>query len=76
MSSYDSYVSTQRGSNCYSRCMALTFDSVDEIPKRVRLKKATERKFPVVLYIILYKQFLTYDSVDEVPKCEHSTESY
>ena len=30
-------------------------------------KKATERYFPVVLFIILYKVFFTFESVDEIP---------
>ena len=38
--------------------------------------KATERYFPVVLFIMLYKVVLTFESVDEVLKCDHSNESY
>ena len=30
-------------------------------------KKATEKYFPVVLFIIMYKVFLTFESVDEIP---------
>ena len=29
--------------------------------------KATEQYFPVVLFIILCKEFLTFESVDEIP---------
>ena len=38
--------------------------------------KATERYFPVVLFIMLYKVVLPVESVDEILKCDHSTESY
>ena len=38
--------------------------------------KATERYFPVVLSIMLYKLVLTFESVDEILKCVHSNESY
>ena len=38
--------------------------------------KATERYFPVVLFIMLYKVVLTFESVDEILKCDHSNESY
>ena len=38
--------------------------------------KATERYFPVVLFILLYKVVLTFESVDEILKCNHSNESY
>ena len=30
-------------------------------------KKATEKYFPVVLFIIMYKVFLTFKSLDEIP---------
>ena len=30
-------------------------------------KKATEKYFPVVLFIIMSKVFLTFESVDEIP---------
>ena len=30
-------------------------------------KKATEKHFPVVLFIIMYKVFLTFEPVDEIP---------
>ena len=33
--------------------------------------KATEKYFPVVLFIILYKVVLTFESVDEILKCDH-----
>ena len=38
--------------------------------------KATEKYFPVVLFIMLYKVVLTFESVDEILKCDHSNESY
>ena len=38
--------------------------------------KATEQYFPVVLFIILFKEVLTFESVDEIVKCNHSNESY
>ena len=38
--------------------------------------KATERCFPVVLFIMLYKVVLTYESENEILKCDHSNESY
>ena len=37
--------------------------------------KATEQYFPVVLFIILYKEVLIFESVDEILKCDHSNES-
>ena len=37
---------------------------------------ATEQYFPVVLFIILYKEVLTFESVDEILKFDHSNESY
>ena len=38
--------------------------------------KATEQYFPVLLFIMLYKEVLTFESVDEIVKCDHSNESY
>jgi len=38
--------------------------------------KATEQYFPVVLFIMLYKEVLTLESVDEILKFDHSSESY
>ena len=38
--------------------------------------KATEQYFPVVLFIMLYKEILTFKSVDEILTCDHSNESY
>ena len=38
--------------------------------------KATEKYFPVVLFIMLYKVVPTFESVDEIIKCDHSYESY
>ena len=37
--------------------------------------KATERYFPVVLFIMLYKVVLTFDPVYEILKCDYSNES-
>ena len=34
--------------------------------------KATERCFPVVLFIMLYRVVLTYESADEILQCDHS----
>ena len=38
--------------------------------------KATEKYFPVVLFIMWYKVILTFESDDEILKCDHSNESY
>ena len=38
--------------------------------------KATEKCFPVVLFIMLYKVVLTFESADEFLKCDHSNGSY
>ena len=38
--------------------------------------EAAEQYFPVVLFIMLYKEVLTFESVDEILKCDHSNESY
>ena len=38
--------------------------------------KATEKYFPVVLFIMLYKVALTFESVDEILKCDNSNKSY
>ena len=37
--------------------------------------KATERYFPVVLFIMLNEVVLTFESVDEILKCDHSNET-
>ena len=37
--------------------------------------KATEQYFAVVLFIMLYKEFLTFESVDEILKGDYSNES-
>ena len=37
---------------------------------------ATEKYFPVVLLVVLYKVVLTFESVGEILKCGHSNESY
>ena len=56
--------------------MALTFESVDEIPSVTIQIKATEQYFPVVLFIIPYNVVLTFECVDDNLKCGHSNESY
>ena len=38
--------------------------------------KATEKYFPGVLSLMLYKVVLTFESVDEILWCDHSNESY
>ena len=38
--------------------------------------KATERYFPVVLFITLHKVVLIFEYVDEILKYDHSNESY
>ena len=38
--------------------------------------KATEQRFPVVLFTMLYEVVLTFKSVFEILKCDHSNESY
>ena len=38
--------------------------------------KATERYFPVVLFITLDKVVLMFESVDDILKCDHSNEIY
>ena len=38
--------------------------------------KATEKYFPVLLFLVLYKVVLTVESVDEILKCDYSNESY
>jgi len=37
---------------------------------------ATERHFPVVLFITLYRVALTFGPVDEILRCDHWNESY
>ena len=54
--------------------MILTFESVDEILKCHRSRKATEQYFPVMLFIMLYKVVLTFESADEILKCDCSNE--
>ena len=44
------------------------------IPACMRVK-GTEQYFPVVRFIILYKDVLGFDLVDEILKCDHSDES-
>ena len=38
--------------------------------------RATERYFPVVLFIMLYKIILTFAIMDEIQWCDYSNESY
>ena len=38
--------------------------------------KATEQYFPVVLFVVQYKEALAFESVGEILKCDHSNESY
>jgi len=35
-----------------------------------------EQFFPVVLFIMLYKEVLTFKCVGEILKCDHANESY
>ena len=37
---------------------------------------STEKYFPVVLFILMYKLVLTFESVGEILKCDHSNQSY
>ena len=39
-------------------------DMCNSLVRLTILKKATEKYFPVVLFIIMYKVFLTVESVD------------
>jgi len=38
--------------------------------------KATEKYFPMVLFVMVYKVVLTFESVDEILECDYSSESY
>ena len=38
--------------------------------------KATEKYFPVILFIMLCKVNLRFKSVNKILKCDHSNESY
>ena len=50
---------------------------MDEVPQSATTEmKATERYFPVVLFVMLCYAVLMFESVDEIPKCDHSDESY
>ena len=42
----------------------------------IQMMKATEKYFPVVLFIMLYMVVPTFDPVDEILKCDHSNERY
>ena len=46
--------------------VVLTFESVDEILRVTIKMKATERYFPLLLFIMLYKVVLTFEFVDEI----------
>ena len=56
--------------------VVLTFESVEKSYGVTIQMKATEKYFPVVLFITLYKVVLTFESVDEILWCDHSNESY
>ena len=38
--------------------------------------KATDKNFPVALFIMLYKMVLNFESVKEMLKCDYSNESH
>ena len=38
--------------------------------------KATDKYFPVVLFIMLYKVVLTFEAVEETLCCYHSNETF
>ena len=38
--------------------------------------KATEKYFPVLLFIMLNKVILTFATVSKIRKCDHSNKSY
>ena len=38
--------------------------------------KATDRYFPVVLFVMLYKEVLTFEAANEILKCDHSNEQF
>ena len=50
------------------------FESVDEILKCDHSNESCRAVlyFPVVLFIMLYKEVLMFESVDETLKCDHS----
>ena len=54
--------------------MVQTFESLDEILTVTTQMKATERYFPVVLFITLYNLVVTFESVHEIPKWDHLNE--
>ena len=56
--------------------VVLTFESVEKSYGVTIQMKATEKYFPVVLFIKLYKVVLTFESVDEILCCDHSNESF
>ena len=35
--------------------------------------KATEKYFPMVLFVMVYKVVLTFESVDEILECDYSS---
>jgi len=54
--------------------VVLTFESVDE---SVTIQiKTTEKYFPLVRFILLYKEVLTLESMGEILNCDNSNESY
>ena len=38
--------------------------------------KATEQYFPVVLFVMLYKEVLTFEAANEILNCDHSNEQF
>ena len=54
--------------------MVPAFAFVDELLECDRSKKATEKYFPVVMFIVPYKVFLIFERVDELLKGDHTNE--
>ena len=54
--------------------LAMTF--ILQFVEIIKLLKATEQYFPVVMFIMLYKVVLSFESVDEILKYDHLNESY
>ena len=38
--------------------------------------KATDQYFPVVLFVMLYKEVLTFEAANEILKCDHLNEQF
>ena len=38
--------------------------------------KATEKFFPTMLFVMLYRVVLAFEPVDEILKCDYSNERY